>query len=99
LLTLIQLGAPTFPGLQAFIAGQGSQPPIPSITTLDIFFSCNKIAWRWLATGIGSGQYEVKGIDTFTVTPQGQISQIFAEFNSGAWLGDLGFPECHASAV
>lgn len=42
--------------------------PIPTLTTLDIFYTCNKIAWRWLAQGIGSGQYEVKGIDTFTIT-------------------------------
>ncbi|EXJ70285.1 uncharacterized protein A1O5_06353 [Cladophialophora psammophila CBS 110553] len=83
------LGGKTFPSKTAFIAGQGAQRPIPTLTTLDIFFSCNKIAWRWLAQGIGSGQYEVKGIDTFTITPSGQISEVFAEFNSAAWAADL----------
>ncbi|OAL40155.1 hypothetical protein AYO20_00575 [Fonsecaea nubica] len=72
----------------AFIGGQGAQPPIPTLTTLDIFFSCNKVAWRWVAQGIGSGQYAVKGIDTFTITPSGQISQVFAEFNSATWAAD-----------
>ncbi|KIY01493.1 uncharacterized protein Z520_03045 [Fonsecaea multimorphosa CBS 102226] len=83
------LGGVTFPSKAAFIGGQGAQPPIPTLTTLDIFFSCNKIAWRWLAQGIGSGQYEVKGMDMFTITPAGQISQVFSEFNSGAWAADL----------
>ncbi|KIW78127.1 hypothetical protein Z517_07960 [Fonsecaea pedrosoi CBS 271.37] len=82
------LGSTTFPSKAAFIGGQGAQPPIPTLTTLDIFFSCNKIAWRWVAQGIGSGQYAVKGIDTFTITPSGQISQVFAEFNSAAWAAD-----------
>ncbi|KIW15871.1 hypothetical protein PV08_05921 [Exophiala spinifera] len=86
--------AVTFPNKDAFIAGQGSQPPIPVLKTLEIFFTCNKISWRWVAQGIGSGQYEVKGIDVFTVTPQGQISEVYAEFNSGAWLADIGNPQC-----
>ncbi|KAK6382320.1 hypothetical protein LTS17_004207 [Exophiala oligosperma] len=84
----------TFPNKEAFIIGQGSQPPIPVLNTLDIFFSCTKIAWRWVAQGIGSGQYEVKGMDMFTITPGGQISEAYAEFNSGAWLADIGNPQC-----
>ncbi|EXJ95636.1 hypothetical protein A1O1_00758 [Capronia coronata CBS 617.96] len=88
------ISAVTFPNKAAFIAGQGAQPPIPTVTTLDIFYTCNKIAWRWVGRGIGSGQYEVKGIDTFTVTSSGQISEVYAEFNSGAWLADIGYPEC-----
>jgi hypothetical protein len=59
------------------------------VTTLDIFYTCNKIAWRWVATGIGSGKYAVKGIDTFTINPAGQIQAVYAEFNSGAWAADL----------
>ncbi|ETI28603.1 hypothetical protein G647_01054 [Cladophialophora carrionii CBS 160.54] len=83
------LGATTFPSKQAFIAGQGSQPPITTVTTLEIFNTCNKIAWRWVAKGIGSAQYDVKGIDTFTINPSGQISEVNAEFNSGAWAANL----------
>ncbi|KAL6244810.1 hypothetical protein RBB50_008338 [Rhinocladiella similis] len=88
------ISAVTFPNKEAFIVGQGSQPPIPVLKTLDIFFTCTKIAWRWVAQGIGSGQYEVKGIDTFTITPGGQISEAYAEFNSGAWLADIGNRQC-----
>ncbi|EXJ89688.1 hypothetical protein A1O3_02755 [Capronia epimyces CBS 606.96] len=91
------ISAVTFPSKAAFIGGQGAQPPIPSLTTLDIFYTCDKIAWRWVAQGIGSDQYEVKGIDTFTITHSGQISAVFAEFNSGAWLADIGNPQCHSS--
>ena len=78
-----------FANKQAFISGQGSQPPIPTLTTLEIFNTCNKIAWRWVANGIGSGKYEVKGIDTFTINSAGLISEIYAEFNSGAWKADI----------
>ncbi|KAK5196183.1 hypothetical protein LTR47_004376 [Exophiala xenobiotica] len=88
------VSAVTFPSKAAFIGGQSQQPAIPSLVTLDIFFSCTKIAWRWLAQGIGSGQYEVKGIDTFTITPQGQISEVYTEFNSAAWEADIGNPQC-----
>jgi hypothetical protein len=59
------------------------------VTTQEIFFTCNKIAWRWVANGIGSGQFPVRGIDMFTITPSGQISAVDAEFNSGAWIADL----------
>ncbi|KAJ9608991.1 hypothetical protein H2200_006762 [Cladophialophora chaetospira] len=78
-----------FSGRQAFIQGQGSQPAIPTLNTLEIFNTCNKIAWRWVANGIGSGQYEVKGINTFTINSAGQISEVDTEFNSGAWKADI----------
>jgi len=88
----IPLGVTTFPSKDAFIGGQGQQPPIPSLQTLDIFHSCNKIAWRWLATGIGSGTFEVKGINAFTVNnpSTGQIDAVYSEFNSAAWFRDIG---------
>jgi len=98
LLAGIPLGSATFPNREAFIVGQGAQPAIPTIQTLDVFHTCNKIAWRWLATGIGSGKDEVKGINTFTVNPTtNQIDASFSEFNSGAWLVDIGSPECKGS--
>lgn len=98
-LTTPQLSSVTFPSKAAFIAGQGAQPPIPTVTTLEIIFTCSKIAWRWVAQGIGSGQFEVKGINVFTITAAGQISEVFTEFNSGAWLGDIGNPQCPSSAT
>jgi hypothetical protein len=65
------------------------------LQTLDIFWSCKKIAWRWISvSGIGDDAEKVKGIDTFTINDQGQIDATFAEFNSAAWLFDLGNPEC-----
>jgi len=57
--------------------------------------SCTNIAWRWLAYP-GNEQYEVKGINIiYAVQGTGsahgwQIGTNFAEFNSAAWVLDIG---------
>lgn len=82
----------TFSSKQAFITGSGSQPPLV-LQTLDQFNSCNAISWRWISvTGTGNNVEKVKGIDNFYINSQGQIKTTYAEFNSGAWLADLGLP-------
>jgi hypothetical protein len=87
----------TFATRSAFISGSGSQPPL-YLSTLDIFNSCNKIGWRWISiNGTGNNAEKVKGIDVFNINEQGQIESTYAEFNSGAWLRDLGYPECTSS--
>jgi len=87
-------GSVTFPSRSAFIAGSGSQPPL-FLQTLDIFNSCDKIGWRWISiSGTGNDNEKVKGIDVFEISKKGKVKATFAEFNSGAWLADLGFPEC-----
>lgn len=96
----IPLGSPTFPSKAAFEAGAGSQGPLAiSLIKLDAFTCDGVIAFRWIAYP-ESGQLEVKGInvlytvnggDTSSVGPGGwQISQVFSEFNSAAWIVDLG---------
>ena len=66
-------------------------PGLTGINTLDIITgNCNKIVWYWLFTGVGTKQYEVKGINIFTIN-DGQIEQIDVEFNSIAWGLDIGF--------
>lgn len=88
----IPQGSVTFASKAAFIAGSGSQPPL-YLSTLDQFNSCNKISWRWISdSGTGDNKERVKGIDNFYISQNGQIESTYAEFNSGAWLADLGAP-------
>lgn len=65
------------------------------LKTLDIFNGCSAISWRWVSvSGAGDDSEEVKGIDNFYINFKGQIESTYAEFNSGAWLHNLGDPEC-----
>jgi len=87
-------GTTTFTSRSTFISSSSQQPPL-YLQTLDILNSCNKIAWRWISiNGTGNNQEKVKGIDVFNINSKGQIQATFAEFNSGAWLLDLGNPQC-----
>jgi hypothetical protein len=93
-----QIGGPTFVGRQAFIVGSGSQPPLLT-DTLDVFWSCNKISWRWVSTsGAGDDAEAIKGIDNFYINTHGRIQQTFAEFNSLGFASNLGNPECSSSS-
>ena len=90
----IPLGGYTFSSLAAFIAGQGTQPPI-GFTISEIMFSCNEVAFRWVAT-VGLKKWPVKGINMFTATNLNnsaagwQIQNMYSEFNVGAWEIDIG---------
>lgn len=78
-----------------FIDTQFQTPPLPIVQTLGVFATCDKIAWRWNASGIGSNEYEIKGIITMDVDPvEVQITTLYSEFNSAAFEADLGYPEC-----
>ncbi|KAI4852139.1 hypothetical protein E4T44_01679 [Aureobasidium sp. EXF-8845] len=97
------LGSLTFASKADFLAGQGAQPPVP-FKILNLWNTCDTVIIRWLSTQ----SLPVQGISIATVQPavegQGggfgtgpqkwQINRVLAEFNSGAWLGDLGYPEC-----
>ena len=98
----IPLGGPTFPSKAIFELGQGSQPPVPiSLLNIDAVTCDGVIAFRWVGYP-ATAQLEVKGInilytvnggDKNSVGPGGwQISQVFSEFNSAAWITDLGLP-------
>ena len=101
----IPLGGPTFPSKAIFELGQGSQPPVPiSLLKIDAV-TCDVIAFRWVAfpaigtLGVNGIDilYTVNGGDKNSVGPGGwQISQVFSEFNSAAWIVDLGLP-CNPS--
>lgn len=95
---MVPLGVNAYPSKKAFIAGQAQTPAIPSVETLGYFYSCDQIAWRWNGTGIGSQKYEVKGLITFDVNvASSQVDAVYSEFNSAAWLSDIGNPECKSA--
>ena len=84
----------TFANKADFISSSSAQPPLV-LQTLDTFWSCRAISWRWISvSGTGDDSEKVKGIDNFYINSKGQIKSVYAEFNSGAWLADLGYPEC-----
>jgi hypothetical protein len=94
------LGGPTFPSAQAYIQGQGAQPPIGfTILATDAITCDGTIALRWQAN-VAKNIDPVKGITILkaikvgneaSVGPNGwQLAEIFTEFNSAVWIVDLG---------
>jgi hypothetical protein len=90
----IPLGGYTFSSKAAFIAGQGTQPPI-GFSVTSIMYSCTQVAFRWTAT-VGLKKWPAKGINMFTAsnlnnTEAGwQIQTMYSEFDVGAWEVDIG---------
>jgi hypothetical protein len=83
-------GSATFSGVDAFIAGSGSQPPL-LVNTLGYFSSCSAINWRWQSyDGVGDNEIPIKGIDSFYITPAGKIKTVYAEFNNAGFIENLG---------
>jgi hypothetical protein len=96
----IPLGGPTFPSAQAYIQGQGAQPPIGfTVLATDAITCDGTIALRWQAA-VAEQIYPVKGITILKAVQSGtdavvgptgwQLAEIFTEFNSAAWVADLG---------
>jgi hypothetical protein len=88
------LTAETFSSRAAFIVGQGAQAPLASVTTLNIWINCDTIVWRWRAVVFPAATAPVTGIDVMEINSDGQIETIYSEFDNGAWLRDLGNPQC-----
>ena len=88
-----QLGSTTFPSKDAFVNAMGHAPAIPTMTTLDVFHMCGRIAWYWSATAVkGTVAGDVRGFTVFYVTPdQQQVSMAMMEFNSLHWAKLLGW--------
>ncbi|KAL5372254.1 hypothetical protein DPSP01_013650 [Paraphaeosphaeria sporulosa] len=90
------LGSPTFTSLADFQAAQGTQPPIP-FEILKIWYNCNTVTLRWrsVAPGFVQPEQQVTGLIVLETTrSKGEepflIQTVYSEFNSGAWLYDLG---------
>ncbi|KAF3761879.1 hypothetical protein M406DRAFT_333924 [Cryphonectria parasitica EP155] len=89
------LGQPAYPSKEVYIATQFQTPPLPVVQTLDVFATCDRISWRWNASGIGSNQYEIKGIIVLDVdVEEVQITAVYSEFNTAAFETDLGSAQC-----
>lgn len=93
------LGEATFSSRTDFINGQSTQPPIP-FTILNLWNTCSTVIMRWRSSAPGNIKPEqiVTGIvvidtvaDSDTSASQPWLMQtVYSEFNSGAWLYDLG---------
>ena len=103
-LTLPQLGQATFTSRAAFMAGQGSQADIP-FDILNVWHTCDTVVLRWRTTVAPGAPEFVTGIIVLETTYQKSttepylINTVYSEFNSGAWLVDLGtfVPSCSSS--
>jgi len=95
----IPLGALTFKTKQDFITASASQPPVP-FTILQTWHTCDTVIIRWVAHPPTSKttitEEQVQGFDALIVEPSSngfqpyQIKTTYGEFNSGAWLHDIG---------
>ena len=100
----IPLLAPTFTSRDAFKAGQGTQPTFP-FQQLNLWFTCTAVIVRLMSNDPGRGvstkaaSEPVVGISVLDVGYNAQanstadqwlIDTIYAEFNAGAWLVDIG---------
>jgi len=94
------LGQPTFTSRKAFIQGQSGQPPIP-FHILKSWHNCDTVIIRWrAASGLGptTPNEIVTGIIVIEAVANPKkntdqpwlIDTVYSEFNSGAWLYDLG---------
>ncbi|ETN37589.1 uncharacterized protein HMPREF1541_07211 [Cyphellophora europaea CBS 101466] len=95
----------TFPNRDAFIAGQGAQPPIGfEVLGIDAV-ACKApgdgvVAFRWKATVGGNQTGGAKGINVLYVTKEGVlegqgvegwvIESVFSEFNNAVWVQEFG---------
>ncbi|KAI7356592.1 hypothetical protein KC354_g10349 [Hortaea werneckii] len=97
------LGEPTFDSLESFKAGQGAQPPIP-FEILNLWYACEgPVVIRWRSAQ--SPEIITGNIVMETERAQGAepwlIKTVYSEFNSGAWLVNLGVftPNCSANGT
>ncbi|KAK3633036.1 hypothetical protein LTR17_008206 [Elasticomyces elasticus] len=95
------LGSVTFDGLEAFKAGQGSQPNIP-FEILNMWYACTGpvvIRWRSAQTpNVITGNIVMETERDTTGAEPWLIKTVYSEFNSGHWLVNLGVfvPNCTA---
>lgn len=94
---------PIFTSREQFMLGHGKQQPIP-FETLDVWHNCNgTVSMRWLTTRSGLNQpteaaaIPVPGLVILETEPAEEgneynyrIHTIYSEFNSAAWLVNLG---------
>ncbi|KAK4636273.1 Ecp58-1 [Fulvia fulva] len=85
----VALGTATFDSLASFKAGQGAQPPIP-FEILNIWHNCDTITIRWVSAQTPAQVTGIIVIEAAYENDRWMIETVFSEFNSGAWLVNLG---------
>ena len=53
----------------AYVQAMQGRNAVPMMTDLDVFHDCNNIVWYWAASGVGSGQNEVRGMTLLYTVP------------------------------
>lgn len=85
----VPLGVPTFDSRASFEIGQGSQPPIP-FKQLNVWHNCETVTLRWMSAMTPSNVTGIIVMETTKSNGTWLINTVYSEFNSGAWLVDLG---------
>lgn len=87
-------GAAVVKGRDAFMK---ANPPHPgaknAFVTLDTFYDCRKIVFRWVAPGGFGGKYPIRGIDVLELTQehgQWKIKTDYSEYNNVGFLAGIG---------
>ncbi|KAK3054094.1 hypothetical protein LTR09_004872 [Extremus antarcticus] len=89
------LGSTTFANRKNLIKAQGAMGSLPWENE-NVFWDCKNVFIRWISK---QDPFPVQGIAIFRTAPNPNatpeipylIDHIFSEFNSGAWLVNLGF--------
>jgi len=85
----VPLGVPTFDSRASFEVGQGSQPAIPFLK-LNVWHNCETVTLRWMSTMSPSNVTGIIVLESVYQDKTWLINTVYSEFNSGAWLVDLG---------
>ncbi|KAF2859724.1 hypothetical protein K470DRAFT_258575 [Piedraia hortae CBS 480.64] len=97
------LGSVTFDSRDSFKKGQGSQPAIP-FQILNLWYACDgPVVIRWRSTQepeIITGNIVLETKRSGDYGEPWLIKTVYSEFNSGAWLVNLGVfkPTCNSTA-
>jgi hypothetical protein len=65
-----------------------NSPPIPQMTTLDVFHDCNRVAWYW-AVSSAKGR-EVRGVDLLYAIDKGMADSSDGVVKGGSGKGQYG---------
>ncbi|OAA42176.1 hypothetical protein NOR_05025 [Metarhizium rileyi] len=81
-------------GRDAFIAANAPHSGAPNaFVTLDSFWTCRKIVFRWAAPGGLGGKIPIRGIDTLDLAREGgrwKIKTDYSEYNNVGFLQGVG---------
>ncbi|KAM3417825.1 hypothetical protein BST61_g6050 [Cercospora zeina] len=97
------LGQATVTSREEYMAAQSTQPNIP-FNIMNVWHNCNTVIMRWQSPEAAKAVQPVALVTGLVVMEVCQgggqepwiIETVYAEFNSGAWLYDLGIfkPQC-----